>query len=85
MISYLPHANGFNNYLNILKTTVSHCGFLYVCTATVVTDSSVHLVNLSSNGDGELFLSANSNTHYVAIDSDNDIQAVTESEVDNVS
>ena len=49
-----------------------------------MTDSSVHLVNLSSNGDGELFLSANSNTHYVAIDSDNDIQAVTESEVANV-
>ena len=55
-----------------------------MCTAAVLTDPNVHLVNLSTNGQEELFLSANNNTHYVAIDSDNEI-ALLESEVANVS
>ena len=58
---------------------------MYLCTAAVFTDSSAHLVNLTSNGQGAHFLSANENTYYVAIDSDNDIQALHESEVANVS
>lgn len=58
---------------------------MYLYTAEVLTDSSAHLVNLSSNGQGAHFLTANNNSHYVAIDRDNDIQALHESEVDDVS
>ena len=56
-----------------------------MCTAEVLTDPSVHLVNLSTNGQEELFLSANNNTYYVAIDSDNNIQALPECKIANVS
>ena len=56
-----------------------------MCTAAVLTDQSVHLINLSTNGQEELFLSANNNTYYVAIDSDNEIQVLPVSEVANVS
>ena len=55
-----------------------------LCTAAVFTDSSAHLVNLTSNGQGAHFLSANDNTYYVAIDSDNNVQALHECKVANV-
>ena len=54
-------------------------------TVKIATNTSLHLVNLTSNGQGEHYLSANDNTHYVAIDSSNSIQALTKCEIADVS
>ena len=51
----------------------------------VITDPSAYLVTLISNGQGAHYMSANNNSHYVAIDFDNNIQALPESEIPNVS
>ena len=50
-----------------------------------MSDPNVHLVTLHSNGQGAHYLSANNYNYYVAIDSDNNIQALPESEIPNVS
>ena len=56
-----------------------------MCTAERIFNPNAHLVNLSANGQGAYYLSANDNTYYVAIDSDNNIQALPGSEIPNVS
>ena len=43
------------------------------------------LVCLNSNGHGALYLSANHNAYYVAVDSHNKVQALSASEIANVS
>ena len=50
-----------------------------------MSDPNVLLVTLHSNGQGAHYLSANNYNYYVAIDSDNNIQALPESEIPNVS
>lgn len=42
------------------------------------------LIYLISNGQGDHYLSANNNAYYVAIDSDNNIQVLPESELTDV-
>ena len=53
---------------------------LYQFTAEGKSNPNAHLVTLSSDGQGAHFLSANENTYYVAIDSDNNILVLHESE-----
>ena len=48
-------------------------------------DPTAHFVNLLSNGQGKHYMSANNNAYYVAIDSDNNVQALPESQIPNVS
>ena len=54
-------------------------------TAEVISNSEVHLVTLSSNGQGAHHLSANDNAYYLGINSDNNIQALPYSENINVN
>ena len=62
---------------------MNHCDFLR--TGTVISNDNIHLVTLYSNGQGAHYLSANNYNYYVAIDSDNSIQALPAAEIDNVN
>ena len=48
-------------------------------------DDDAILVTLHSNGQGVHYLSDGDNTYYVAIDSNNDIKPLQQSEITNVS
>ena len=65
-----------------IDTTINHCDFLYI--AAIYSNQNAHLVTLYSNGQGAHNLSANNYNYYVAIDSDNNIQAPPAAEIDNV-
>ena len=58
---------------------------IFLCTATIFFNENVHLVTLHSNGQGAHYLSANNHNYYVAIDSDNNIQALPAAEIDNLN
>ena len=62
--------------------TVTHVGLLY--TATIFSESNAHLVILSSDGQGAYYMSANDYSYYVAMDSDNNIQALPVAEIEDV-
>ena len=62
--------------------TVTRVGLLY--TATIISESNAHLVTLYSDGQGGHYLSANDYSHYVAMDSDNKIQALPVAETEDV-
>ena len=57
----------------------------FFITAEVFFNDDYHFVMLNSNGQGIHFLSAKDNTYYLAIDSDNNIQALPESQIASVS
>ena len=58
---------------------------LFFVAAEVLFNDNYHFIMLNSNGQGVHFLSANDNTYCPAIDSDNNIQALPESEIASVS
>ena len=55
---------------------------LYI--GAIFSNQNAYLVTLYSNGQGAHYLSANNYNYYVAIDSDNNIQALPAAEIDNV-
>ena len=71
-----------NVYLTILYVvTITFCP----CTVQGHFDPNALPVTLNSNGQGLHYLSDRNNTYYVAIDSNNNIKPLLESEVANVS
>ena len=68
---------------SIIDITVNHCDFLY--TGAIYSNQNAHLVTLYSNGQGVHYLSANNYNYYVAIDLDNNIQALPAAEIDNIN
>ena len=59
--------------------------FICYCVAKAPSDPNISFVDLISNAEGSYYMTAKSNTYYVAIDADNNIQALLDSELISVS
>ena len=70
---------------NIILANRNYCGFLCSCTVQGYFDPNALIVTLNSNGQGLHYLSDKGNTYYVAIDANNNIKPLLESEIANVS
>ena len=67
-------------------TYIIHYYHVNIYTAEGISNPNTYqLVSWHPNGHGALYLSANNNAYYVAVDSDNKVQALSESEIANVS
>ena len=70
---------------NIILANSNYCGFLCSRTVQGYFDPNALIVTLNSNGQGLHYLSDRGNTYYVAIDANNNIKPLLESEIANVS
>ena len=61
------------------------CDLHYYCTVHSPNDPNIHLVSSTSSSHGSYHLSDNQNTYYVAIDSNNNIIVLLDSDLTTVS
>ena len=75
-----------SNKLQHYIITIAYRNIIFfTCTVQGMNDPNVHFVTSTPNAQGAYYLSANNNTYYVAIDSNNNIRALLDSKLTTVS